>query len=90
MDVSARLRPTLWRTCRVLANPTRLKMFSLLLQQPGQTVSAVAEHLSQPLSLTSEYLRALEARGFLRAPGGSPRGIQTRFSIERKFHGAFG
>src|SRR2546425_418512 len=42
-------------------------MFGLLLQRPGQTVSAVAERLGQPLSLTSEYLRALEARGLRRA-----------------------
>jgi DNA-binding IclR family transcriptional regulator len=42
-------------------------MLHLLLHQPGQTVSAVAKHLRQPLSLTSEYLRALEARGLLTA-----------------------
>jgi DNA-binding MarR family transcriptional regulator len=42
-------------------------MFNLLLQTPGQTVSAVAQHLRLPLSLTSEYLRALEARGLLQA-----------------------
>ncbi len=65
MDNAAPLRPTLWRTCRVLANRTRLEMFRLLLRQPGQTVTAVARQLHQPLSLTSEYLRALEARGLL-------------------------
>ena len=42
-------------------------MLGLLLQEPNQTVSAVAQALGQPLSLTSEYLRALEARGLLRA-----------------------
>jgi len=67
MHSVAPLQPTLWRTCRVIANRTRLQMFHLLLQQPGQTVSAVAKHLHQPLSLTSEYLRALEARGLLTA-----------------------
>jgi len=59
------LQPTLWRTCRVIANRTRLEMFGLLLQRPGQTVSAVAEHLNQPLPVTSQSLRALEARGLL-------------------------
>jgi len=61
------LQPTLWRTCRVIANRTRLQIFALLLRQPDQTVSAVAARLGQPLSLTSEYLRALEARGLLTA-----------------------
>jgi len=42
-------------------------MFGLLLEQPGLTVSAVASQLRQPLSLTSEYLRGLEARGLLTA-----------------------
>jgi DNA-binding IclR family transcriptional regulator len=37
----------------------------LLVHQPGQTVSAVAARLNRPLSMTSEYLRMLEARGLL-------------------------
>jgi DNA-binding transcriptional ArsR family regulator len=67
MSTPSPLQPTLWRTCRTIANRIRLKMFALLLQRPGQTVSAVAEHLSQRLSLSSEYLRALEARGLLKS-----------------------
>ena len=59
------LQPTLWRTCRVIANRTRLRLLGLLVQQPGLTVSAVAQRLGQPLSLVSQYLRALEARGLL-------------------------
>jgi DNA-binding transcriptional ArsR family regulator len=65
MKTGTPLQPTLWRTCRVLANRTRLEMFRLLLRDPGQTVSEVARQLRKPLSLTSEYLRALEARGLL-------------------------
>jgi DNA-binding transcriptional ArsR family regulator len=61
------LQPTLWRTCRVIANPARLQIFALLLRRPGQTVSTVASRLGLPVSLTSEYLRALEARGLLAA-----------------------
>ncbi|MBM3889683.1 MAG: winged helix-turn-helix transcriptional regulator [Verrucomicrobia bacterium] len=61
------LRPTLWRTCRVIANPTRLQIFALLAEQSGQTVSGVAERLKLPLSEASESLRALEARGLLTA-----------------------
>ena len=67
MQTASPLQPTLWRTCRAIANRTRLQMFGLLLQQPGQTVSAIAKHLGQPLSLTSEYLRVLEGRGLLTA-----------------------
>jgi len=55
----------LWRTCRVLANRSRLKMFHLLLKAPELTVTDVARELRQSLPLTSEYLRALEARGLL-------------------------
>jgi DNA-binding IclR family transcriptional regulator len=42
-------------------------MLALLLQQPGQTVSAIALRLNQPLSVASTYLRALESRGLLTA-----------------------
>jgi len=59
------LQPTLWRTCRVLANRTRLKICARILQQPDQTVSAIAERLKLPLPAASLYLRALEARGLL-------------------------
>ena len=65
MNTSPPLQPTLWRTCRVLANRTRLEIFRLLLHNPGQTVTEVAKQLHHPLSLTSEYLRSLEARGLL-------------------------
>lgn len=61
------LKPTLWRTCRALANRTRLQLFKLLLTQPDQTVSAAAGRLEQPLPAISQYLRVLEARGLLAA-----------------------
>jgi len=61
------LRPTLWRTCRVLANRTRLDMLRLLFRKPGLTVSGVAQLLELSMPLTSLYLRALEARGLLSA-----------------------
>lgn len=59
------LQPTLWRTCRVLANRTRLQMFHLLSRRSSQTVSAVAERMKLALPVASQYLRALEARGLL-------------------------
>ena len=67
MPTAFLLQPTLWRTCRAIANRTRLRMFGLLVRKPGQTVSSVAQHLRQPLPVASQYLRALEARGLLMA-----------------------
>ncbi len=61
------LQPMLWRTCRVLANRRRLEILRLLVHEHGLMVSTVAQRLKLPLPVTSQYLRALEARGFLRA-----------------------
>jgi len=58
-------QPTLWRTCRVLANRKRLQTLALLIRQPNQTVSAVAERMNLSMPAASQYLRALEARGLL-------------------------
>ena len=58
-------QPTLWRTCRVLANRKRLQTLALLIRQPNQTVSAVADRISLSTPAASQYLRALEARGLL-------------------------
>jgi len=65
MTTTKPLQPTLWRTCRVLANRTRLQMLMAVFQQPGQTVSTVAARLNLSLPVASMYLRALEARGLL-------------------------
>lgn len=59
------LHPTLWRTCRVIANHPRLHILAKLIQRPSQTVSAIAEQLHLPLPVASQYLRMLEARGLL-------------------------
>lgn len=67
MSVAIPLQPTLWRTCRAIANRARLQIFSFLLRHPGQNVSAIAERLRKPLPLASQYLRVLEARGLLQA-----------------------
>jgi DNA-binding transcriptional ArsR family regulator len=58
-------QPTLWRTCRVLANRKRLQTLALLIRQPSQTVSAVAKRMRLSMPAASQYLRALEARGLL-------------------------
>jgi DNA-binding transcriptional ArsR family regulator len=63
MAAQTSLHPTLWRTCRVLANRTRLRIFALLASESPQTVSSVALKLELSLPVASQYLRALEARG---------------------------
>jgi len=62
---SRQLEPTLWRTCRVLANRKRLAILALLIRQPNQTVSAVSQQLKLSGPAATQYLRALEARGLL-------------------------
>jgi DNA-binding transcriptional ArsR family regulator len=64
-DTPLSRQPTLWRTCRVLANRKRLQILALLSRQPNQTVSTVARHMRLSLPAASQYLRALEARGLL-------------------------
>ena len=95
MASATTLHPTLWRTCRVVASRTRLQFFGLLVQEPGQTVSRAARRLSQPLSVASESLRMLEARGLLtvsrtgrrvtyelaRSPGDSRPGLAAALRI---------
>jgi DNA-binding transcriptional ArsR family regulator len=63
--MSPNSQPTLWRTCRVLANHKRLRTLAYLIRHPNQTVSAVAERMSLSMPAASQYLRALEARGLL-------------------------
>jgi DNA-binding transcriptional ArsR family regulator len=60
------LQPTLWRTCRVLASDTRLRLFAQLLRKQPQSVSQLAELAAVPLPVASQSLRALESRGLLR------------------------
>jgi len=59
------LRPTLWRTCRAVANRDRLRMIALLGREPGLTVSVIAARLHVSMSRASLYLRVLEARSLL-------------------------
>lgn len=67
MQDDSKLRPTLWRTCRVLANHTRLRIFCFLIVHPHQTVSTVARRLNLPLPVTSKSLRSLQSRTLLMA-----------------------
>lgn len=65
--------PTLWRTCRVLANHTRLQILALLHREPGLSVSVIAGRIGASLPAASQALRALESRGLLTAQRIGPR-----------------
>ena len=60
------LQPTLWRTCRILANETRLRILAQLVRKQPQRVSQLANLLTLPLPVASHSLRALESRGLLK------------------------
>lgn len=63
--MAAILQPTLWRTCRVIANSTRLGIFAFLVKNPNQAVTSVAEQFKISVPSASEHLRLLESRGLL-------------------------
>ena len=65
--VETQLRPTIWRTCRVLANEKRLELLSLVLKCPAGRVSQIANAADLPEKLAGQYLRMLQARGLLSA-----------------------
>ncbi|MEI7901104.1 MAG: helix-turn-helix domain-containing protein [bacterium] len=59
--------PTIWRTCRVLANKRRLACLKAVLRQPGESVGVIAAAAQLPQDQASLCLRALQARGLLHA-----------------------
>jgi DNA-binding transcriptional ArsR family regulator len=77
----AKLQPTLWRTCRVLANRTRLKIFAVVMRQPGLPVSRVASRVGLARPIASMYLRALESRGLLEV---QRQGRWARYRLKQK------
>ena len=64
-SIITQLNPTLWRTCRVLAGRTRLKLVRQLHDTPGQNVSELARAVGIGLSDASQELRRLQSRGLL-------------------------
>lgn len=60
------LSPTLWRTCRVLMNETRLKLFQTVIDHPDElNVSQIARCLDIPQPHATNGLRSLQARGLI-------------------------
>lgn len=65
-ETQMKLHPTLWRTCRVLTGKTRLRLFRLVVDSPGTTVTRLAEQAKIGCSRASQELRRLQSRGLLR------------------------
>jgi len=61
------LQPTLWRTCRTLANRRRLSCLKEVVLRPGESVGEIAAAVKLPQDQASLCLRALQARGLLHA-----------------------
>lgn len=61
------LSPTLWRTCRILAGPTRLKLLKQILETPDQGVTRLAEQVQISETRASQELRRLQSRGLVQA-----------------------
>jgi DNA-binding transcriptional ArsR family regulator len=61
------LQPTVWRTCRMLANEVRLRCLKTVFEHPGITVGEVADRTGMFPEHASQCLRALQARGLIRA-----------------------
>lgn len=59
--------PTLWRTCRVLANPKRLACLRAVMGTPNLCVAEIAREAGLDEVQGSMALRALQARGLIAA-----------------------
>lgn len=66
------LHPTLWRTCRMLAGATRVKLLRELHVRPGRSVTELARATGIGLSDASQELRRIQSRGFLQADRRGP------------------
>jgi DNA-binding transcriptional ArsR family regulator len=75
------LNPTLWRTCRVLANAHRLALLEYLTTRAYATVGQVAAALDLPVATASLQLRVLAARGLI-VPTRSGRYVHYAFRAD--------
>jgi DNA-binding transcriptional ArsR family regulator len=93
------LKPTLWRTARVLANADRLNLMRLVANAKGaKGVSELALEANLPIPIASIYLRALNARGlisvirsgsFVYYGTGSDRSLPVAVAIQGAFRRLF-
>ncbi len=61
------LNPTLWRTCKMLAGSTRIRLLRQLYEHPGECVSALGKRIGIGESAASQELRRIQSRGLLQA-----------------------
>ncbi len=61
----SKLQPTLWRTCRVLANETRLRLLWTVFEDDQLSVAERAGACGIQEAFASTQLRALNARGLI-------------------------
>ena len=60
-----KLRPTLWRTCRVIANETRLQLLWHIFDEGELCVNQLVQRVGATRPNASNQLRALSARGLI-------------------------
>ena len=61
------LNPTLWRTCRMLAGVSRIRLLRAMYEKPGQSVTELAHSLGIGASDASQELRRIQSRGVLKS-----------------------
>ena len=66
------LNPTLWRTCKMLAGKTRVRLLRQLHEHPGECVSALGKRIGIGESAASQELRRIQSRGLLQAERRGP------------------
>jgi DNA-binding transcriptional ArsR family regulator len=62
--MTEKLEPTLWRSCRALANRKRLALLKAMIDEAPLCVQELAQRCKLKKSVCSQYLRILNARGF--------------------------
>ncbi len=67
------LNPTLWRTCKMLAGQTRIRLLRQLLATPDEGVSALGRHVGIREATASQELRRIQSRGLLQSHRRGPR-----------------
>lgn len=67
------LNPTLWRTCKMLAGHTRIKLLREMGSHPGESVSSLGRRVGIREPAASQELRRIQSRGLLQTERQGPR-----------------
>ncbi len=71
---------------KALSDPTRLKIFQLLLDKKRQCVNAITKHLDVSQSAVSQHLRVLKQAGFV---NNERNGYHIHYSINEDVFNKF-